>query len=136
MKTANSSFTVSTGKRNDLIDITGKVEKAVADAGVSEGTVLIFCPHTTAAITINENADPDVVHDILLTLSALIPQDRAGYLHSEGNSDAHVKSSLVGCSETVIITGGRLLLGTWQGIYFCEFDGSRKRTVNVQITGQ
>ncbi|MFA5292489.1 MAG: secondary thiamine-phosphate synthase enzyme YjbQ [Phycisphaerae bacterium] len=136
MKTANSSFTVSTGKRNEMVDITGKVEKAVADAGVSDGSVIIYCPHTTAAITINENADPDVVHDILLTLSALLPQDRAGYLHSEGNSDSHVKSSLVGCSETVIISGGKMQLGTWQGIYFCEFDGPRRRTVIVRITGQ
>jgi len=119
-----------------MVNITGKVEKAVADAGVSDGTVIIFCPHTTAAITINENADPDVVHDILLTLSYLMPKDKAGYQHAEGNSDAHVKSSLVGCSETVIITGGKLLLGTWQGIYFCEFDGPRKRTVNVQVTGK
>ncbi len=119
-----------------MVDITGKVEKALADSGISDGEVIIYCPHTTAAITINENADPDVVHDILLTLSELVPQNRDGYKHSEGNSDAHVKSSIVGCSETVIITGGQMQLGTWQGIYFCEFDGPRKRTVNVRITGQ
>ena len=136
MKILNNSFNVSTNKRCELVDITGKVEKAVAESGVSDGTVIIYCPHTTAAITINENADPDVVHDILLTLSALVPQDRAGYQHSEGNSDSHVKSSLIGCSETVIINSGRLLLGTWQGIYFCEFDGPRRRTVHVRITGQ
>ncbi len=119
-----------------MVDITGKVEKAVADAGISDGTVVIYCPHTTAAITINENADPDVVHDILLTLSALVPQDKDGYRHSEGNSDAHVKSSIVGCSETVLVNNGQMQLGTWQGIYFCEFDGPRKRSVIVQITGQ
>jgi secondary thiamine-phosphate synthase enzyme len=136
MKILNNSFTVSTGKRNEMVDITGKVEKAVADAGISDGTVVIYCPHTTAAITINENADPDVVHDILLTLSALVPQDKDGYRHSEGNSDAHVKSSIVGCSETVLVNNGQMQLGTWQGIYFCEFDGPRKRSVIVQITGQ
>jgi secondary thiamine-phosphate synthase enzyme len=136
MKILNHSFTVSTGKRCELVDITGKVEKAVAEAGISEGNVVVYCPHTTAAITINENADPDVVHDILLTLSALVPQDRSGYQHSEGNSDAHVKSSIIGCSETVLINNGQMLLGTWQGIYFCEFDGPRRRTVIVQITGQ
>ncbi len=136
MKILNHSFTVSTGKRCEFVDITGKVEKAVAEAGISEGTAVVYCPHTTAAITINENADPDVVHDILLTLSALVPKDRAGYQHSEGNSDAHVKSSIVGCSETILINNGQMLLGTWQGIYFCEFDGPRRRTVIVQITGQ
>jgi secondary thiamine-phosphate synthase enzyme len=136
MKILNNSFTVSTGKRNEMVDITGKVEKAVADSGISDGTVVIYCPHTTAAITINENADPDVVHDILLTLSALVPQDKDGYRHSEGNSDAHVKSSIVGCSETVLVNNGQMQLGTWQGIYFCEFDGPRKRAVSVQITGQ
>jgi len=136
VKILNNSFTVSTNKRNELVDITGKVEKAVAEAGISDGNVIVYCPHTTAAITINENADPDVVHDILLTLSALVPQDRSGYRHSEGNSDAHVKSSIIGCSETVIIRNGQMQLGTWQGIYFCEFDGPRKRIVSVQITGQ
>lgn len=136
MKILNNSFTVSTNKRNELVDITGKVEKAIAESGVSEGSVIVYCPHTTAALTINENADPDVVHDILLTLSALVPKDRNGYQHSEGNSDAHVKSSILGCSETVLINNGQMRLGTWQGVYFCEFDGPRKRTVLVQITGQ
>ncbi|PKL46721.1 MAG: hypothetical protein CVV39_06815 [Planctomycetes bacterium HGW-Planctomycetes-1] len=136
MKIISDTFLVSTNKRNELVDITGKVEKALAESGISEGSVIVYCPHTTAAITINENADPDVVHDILLTLSALIPQNRSGYRHSEGNSDAHVKSSILGCSQTVLISGGQMRLGTWQGIYFCEFDGPRKRTVIVQITGQ
>ncbi|MEN6383900.1 MAG: secondary thiamine-phosphate synthase enzyme YjbQ [Phycisphaerales bacterium] len=136
MKIINDSFAVGTNSRNQMIDITEKVQNAVQKSGITQGSVLIFCPHTTGAITINENADPDVVHDVLLTLSELIPQDRRGYRHNEGNSDSHVKSSLVGCSETVIINNGRLLLGTWQGIYFCEFDGPRNRTVNIQITGK
>jgi secondary thiamine-phosphate synthase enzyme len=136
MKILNNSFTVSTHNRNELVDITGKIEKAVAESGISEGNVIVYCPHTTAAITINENADPDVVHDILLTLEGLLPQMRSGYRHSEGNSDAHVKSSIIGCSETVLISAGQMQLGTWQGIYFCEFDGPRRRNVNVQIMGE
>lgn len=136
MKISNNSFTVSTNKRNELVDITGKVKKVIAEAGISDGNVIVYCPHTTAAITINENADPDVVHDILLTLADLIPQNKSGYQHSEGNSDAHVKSSILGCSQTVLIDNGQMQLGTWQGIYFCEFDGPRRRTVLVQITGQ
>lgn len=119
-----------------MIDITEEIQKTILSSGISDGSAVVYCPHTTAAITINENADPDVVHDILLTLSEIIPHRRTGYKHGEGNSDAHVKSSLVGCSETVIIHNGKLQLGTWQGIYFCEFDGPRRRTVNVQTTGQ
>ncbi|OHB51551.1 MAG: hypothetical protein A2Y10_11830 [Planctomycetes bacterium GWF2_41_51] len=135
MKFVTDSFPVSTNAHNQMLDISDKVRNAVEKSGISNGSVLVFCPHTTAAITINENADPDVTHDVLLTLSSLIPHNNAGYQHSEGNSDAHTKSSLVGCSETVIIKDNRLQLGTWQGIYFCEFDGPRKRTVNLQITG-
>ncbi len=136
MKTVNDSFPVNTNKRNELIDITDKIQSVIDKAGVKDGSIIVYCPHTTAAITINENADPDVVHDILLTLSELVPHHRSGYQHSEGNSDAHVKSSIIGCSETVLIAGGRMNLGTWQGIYFCEFDGPRRRTVHVQIMGQ
>ncbi|HBG78471.1 MAG TPA: hypothetical protein DDW84_06470 [Phycisphaerales bacterium] len=136
MKILTNSFDVNTTAGNQLIDITEKIRKAVSDTGITNGSAIIYCPHTTAAITINENADPDVVHDILLTLSEIIPRRRTGYRHGEGNSDAHVKSSLVGCSETVTITDGKLQLGVWQGIYFCEFDGPRKRTVHIQITGQ
>ncbi|MHB0946385.1 MAG: secondary thiamine-phosphate synthase enzyme YjbQ [Sedimentisphaerales bacterium] len=136
MKILNDSFDVNTTAGNQLIDITEKIRKAVSDTGITNGSAIIYCPHTTAAITINENADPDVVHDILLTLSEIIPRRRTGYRHGEGNSDAHVKSSLVGCSETIIISERKLQLGVWQGIYFCEFDGPRKRTVNIQITGQ
>jgi len=136
MKILNNSFDVNTTAGNQMLDITEKIQKVILDTGITNGSAIIYCPHTTAAITINENADPDVVHDILLTLSEIIPRRRTGYRHGEGNSDAHVKSSLVGCSETVIITDGKLQLGVWQGIYFCEFDGPRKRTVHIQITGQ
>jgi len=136
MKIVNDSFRVSTAKRSEMLDITEQIQSAVQKSEIAEGFVVVFCPHTTAAVTINENADPDVVHDILLTLAELIPQTRPGYRHSEGNSDAHVKSSLIGCSETIIISSGKLQLGTWQGIYFCEFDGPRRRTVNIQITGR
>lgn len=119
-----------------MLDITPAVEKIVRDSTVQDGYVTVYTPHTTAGITINENADPDVVHDILLTLEALVPAHRAGYQHSEGNSDAHVKSSLVGCSERILLEKGRLVLGTWQGIYFCEFDGPRSRKVIVQVLGE
>jgi len=136
MKIINESFCVETNKRNQMLDITDEVKSIIRQSGITQGSVIVFCPPTTGAITINENADPDVVHDVLLTLSEIIPANRKGYQHSEGNSDAHVKSSLVGCSETVIVKDGKMLLGTWQGIYFCEFDGPRRRTVKVQITGQ
>ena len=116
-----------------FLDITGQVQKAVRDSGVSEGTALVFVPHTTAAVTINENADPDVLHDLRLALTELTP--KLPYRHGEGNSPAHLKSSLFGCSQLVPIVGGKLALGTWQGIYFCEFDGPRKRKVQVQIIG-
>ena len=131
----NETISVKTHRRNEMIDITSEVSAAVAQSDIDTGTVLIFCPHTTAGITINENADPDVTHDILLTLDELFPQRRRGYRHNEGNSDAHVKSSLVGASETIFIQNGRLKLGTWQGVYFCEFDGPRSRRVDIYITG-
>jgi len=128
------TISVSTHNRNEMIDITDPVREVVRSSGIKDGIVTVFCPHTTGAITINENADPDVIHDMLLTLEALIPHHRQGYRHSEGNSDAHVKSSLVGTSETVILQGGSLLLGTWQGIYFCEFDGPRSRKVHISVS--
>ena len=128
-------LSVQTHRRNEMVDITAEVAATVAKCSVDTGTVIVFCPHTTAGITINENADPDVPHDILLTLEELFPQHRAGYRHNEGNSDAHVKSSLVGASETIFIQNGQLKLGTWQGVYFCEFDGPRSRHVNLHIMG-
>jgi secondary thiamine-phosphate synthase enzyme len=118
-----------------MIDITSEVGRVVEESGIQDGQVTVYTPHTTAGITINENADPDVVHDILLTLEALIPQNQPGYRHGEGNSDAHVKSSLIGCSRQILLKDGRMVLGTWQGIYFCEFDGPRRRNVIVQIMG-
>ena len=127
---------IRTGTRSQMIDITGQVASMVAKSGICDGDVVVFCPHTTAAVTINENADPDVVHDVLLTLSDVLPQGRPGYRHNEGNSDAHCKSSLVGCSVQVLVQDGRLRLGTWQAIYFCEFDGPRPREVLVQIRGE
>ena len=116
-----------------FLDITGQVQKAVRDSGVSEGTALVFVPHTTAAVTINENADPDVLHDLRLAMAALVP--KLSYRHGEGNSPAHLKSSLFGCSQLVPIVGGKLALGTWQGIYFCEFDGPRRRNFQVVVQG-
>ena len=116
-----------------FIDITGQVRKIVASGNVQNGLCQIFVPHTTAGVTINENADPDVVMDMLAALGKMVPD--LHYRHSEGNSPAHVKSSLVGCSITVPISEGRLCLGTWQGIYFCEFDGPRTRKVWVNLVG-
>ena len=136
MKIIQEDFRVSTKSRNQMIDITSQVSSLVGQSGVTEGDVIVYCPHTTAAITINENADPSVPHDMLLTLEELMPQHRSGYRHSEGNSDSHCKSSLVGCSEQILIKDKSLVLGTWQGIFFCEFDGPRNRKVIVQIRGE
>ena len=136
MNILQESFDLSTKKRNELLDITAKVSSIVRKSGVTNGSVIVYCQHTTAAITINENADPSVVHDILLTLEELVPHHRPGYRHGEGNSDSHVKSSMFGCSEQILISDGTLQLGTWQGVYFCEFDGPRSRKVLVQVSGQ
>ena len=124
------SFSVQTRTRTQFIDITDKVQSAVSALGVQDGVVTVFVPHTTAGITINENADPSVVADIQDALEKLAPW-RAGYKHAEGNAAAHVKASLMGSAVRVIVEGGRLVLGTWQGIYFCEFDGPRTRHVYV-----
>ena len=123
---------VRTDHREQLIDVTAEIESAVTGSGVKEGICYIFTPHTTAAITINENADPDVRIDFLKGLAHL-NFDAVKFAHVEGNSSAHLKSSLVGCSEFVIVEDGRLRLGTWQGIYFCEFDGPRSRQVYVTV---
>lgn len=124
-------FSLKTNKRIEYIDITGRLQEAVNDSGVLEGVCLIHIPHTTAGITINENADPDVVRDINQHLSKLIPA-HDHFQHSEGNSDSHIKSTLTNPSLSVIIHKGRLMLGTWQGIYFCEYDGPRSRQVFVK----
>jgi secondary thiamine-phosphate synthase enzyme len=136
MNMTQTVLSVSTSCRNQMLNITHQVEQIVSQSGIQNGIVTVFCPHTTAGITINENADPDVCHDILLTLNKLLPQNLPGYRHCEGNSDAHVKSSLIGCSRQVMLNKGSLVLGTWQGLFFCEFDGPRTRSIHVQIMGQ
>ena len=136
MKIIQEVFRISTKSRNQMIDITSQVHSIVSQSGIANGDAIVYCPHTTAAITINENADPSVPHDILLTLEELLPHHRPGYRHSEGNSDAHCKSSLLGCSEQILIKDESLDLGTWQGIFFCEFDGPRSRKVMLQIRGE
>lgn len=126
---------VSTRRREELVDITSSVEGAVGKAGISSGICVLYCPHTTAAITVNEGADPSVAEDMVMGLRQLIPLDW-GFSHMEGNSDAHIKASVIGPSETVIVDGGRLVLGTWQRIFFCEFDGPRKREFFVKVQGR
>lgn len=121
---------ITTKAREEMLDVTGLVEECVRQSGVAEGICYLFVPHTTAAVTINENADPDVPRDILATLAKLVP--RSGpYAHREGNADAHVKASLLGHSASIPVRQGRLALGTWQGIFFCEFDGPRRRRMLV-----
>lgn len=125
-------FEIKTSARTQMIDMTGEVSKIVSESGIKDGLAVIHIPHTTAAVTINENADPDVQKDMTKFMDRLIPHEN-WFDHSEGNSDSHIKSSLFGCSQTVIIEKGRLVLGTWQGIYFCEFDGPRSRKVFVKV---
>lgn len=129
------SFTIRTSKRNEFVEITDEVRAAVRASGVASGLCVVYCPHTTAGVTVQENADPDVVRDMLLWLDDRIPKDVPGFRHAEGNSDSHLKSSLIGVSATLVIEGGDLVFGTWQGVYFCEFDGPRTRTVHVQTIG-
>ena len=127
------TISVRTAGRDQFVDITDEVSEAVAESGVDDGVATVFVPHTTAGVTINENADPSVVTDLLAALDQAVPWRQGFYRHSEGNSAAHVKSSMVGCSQEVLVTGGRLLLGTWQGIYFCEFDGPRSRQAIIAV---
>jgi secondary thiamine-phosphate synthase enzyme len=124
------SFEVSTSRRTQFVDISDRVREIARDLGVSEGVVTVFVPHTTAGITINENADPDVMADVEACLERVVPW-KGDYQHAEGNAAAHVKASLVGSSVQILVRGGSVQLGTWQGIYFCEFDGPRKRHVWV-----
>ena len=123
---------VKTSAHNEFVDITGLVQSAVGESGVDDGACLVYVPHITAGVTINENADPSVRADMLMMLDKMVPESMK-YTHAEGNSPGHVKSSLVGCSAHVPVRAGRLSLGTWQGIYFCEFDGPRTRQVWVQM---
>lgn len=125
-------LTVKTASRTEFIDITSEVQQVVASANISDGLCMIYVPHTTAAVTINESADPSVQADILSVLNTMVPWD-AGYRHMEGNSAAHIKTTLVGASELVAVENRRLILGTWQGIFFCEFDGPRTRKVHVKL---
>ncbi|MDR0197171.1 MAG: secondary thiamine-phosphate synthase enzyme YjbQ [Oscillospiraceae bacterium] len=127
-------YTLS-AKREDFYNITPQVREAVAKSGVICGVAVVYCPHTTAGITINENADPDVVRDLLIGLNKAFP-DRAEFRHGEGNSAAHLKASAIGSSATVIVENGKLLLGTWQGLFFCEFDPPRNRKFYVKVTGE
>jgi len=127
------TITLRTSAHTQFVDVTDRVRALVRDSGVKSGTVLLYVPHTTAAVTINENADPAVIHDVLADLDRLVPLEQPYYRHEEGNSPGHTKSTLVGCSIVVPIEDGHLLLGTWQGIYFCEFDGPRTRTLRVKI---
>ena len=123
---------VATSRHTQMVDISYEVQKAVAESGVTEGICVIYSPHTTAGITINENADPDVKQDFTTEMAKIVPWED-GYRHFEGNSAAHIKASMMGFAQEVIIEDGRLLLGTWQGIYFCEYDGPRHRKVYVKI---
>ncbi|EKO37500.1 MAG: secondary thiamine-phosphate synthase enzyme [Solidesulfovibrio magneticus str. Maddingley MBC34] len=120
-----------TPRREALVRITPALADLIAAKGWQDGAVVVFCPHTTAGLTVNEDADPDVATDMVMAMGRLVPRD-AGYRHAEGNSDAHVKTTLVGPSLTLIVSGGRLQLGTWQGVYLCEWDGPRTRKVWVQ----
>lgn len=133
--TTLTGFTVRTQAQNEWLNITAEVERAVAASGVGEGICVVFVPHTTAAVTVNENADPDVPRDVGLALGIISP-DRREFRHGEGNSAAHTKTSLVGPSVTLIVSDGRLLLGTWQGVWFTEYDGPRARKVHVRVLGE
>jgi secondary thiamine-phosphate synthase enzyme len=128
-------FPVKTSTQTEFLDITRSVQEAVKKTGVEGGICIIFVPHTTAAVTINENADPSVVQDILMELNKIVPLKNQ-YRHMEGNSPAHIKASLLGCSQVVFVESGKLFLGTWQGIFFCEFDGPRNRKVYVKVISE
>jgi secondary thiamine-phosphate synthase enzyme len=126
------TLTVKTKSKTEFVEITGDIENAIRSQGVNDGICMLFVPHTTAAITINESADPSVKSDILMVLNKIVPWKEA-YRHLEGNSPAHIKSSIIGASEIIAVEGGRLKLGTWQGVFFCEFDGPRSRKVHIRF---
>ena len=127
-----NEYSVKTGSRTEMVNIDRLVTEAIRESGVTEGHCVVFVPHTTAAVTINENADPAVRRDIIMELNKIIPFSD-GYAHMEGNSAAHIKTSLTGSSETIIVSGGRPMLGTWQSVFFCEFDGPRNRKVWIDV---
>ena len=130
-----TKLNVRTSEHTQMLDITAQIQAVVRESGVKDGICTVFIPHTTAAVTINENADPDVVRDFTMEINKIVPWEDH-YAHMEGNSAAHLKSSMIGFSEQIIIDDGHLVLGTWQGIYFCEFDGPRHRNVYVKIMGE
>ena len=123
---------VETSQRNEMVDVTEGLFQVVRSQNITEGMLIVYVPHTTAAVTINENADPDVKSDLLAKLSALVPQREAYYQHAEGNSDSHLKAAMLGHTVTILVEGGSLVLGRWQGVYFCEFDGPREREMFVK----
>ena len=125
-------ITVKTGSRTEFIDVTSKIQQEISSSGFQSGICMVYVPHTTAAVTINESADPSVKKDILMILNRIVPWE-AEYRHLEGNSPAHLKSTIVGASELVAVENGQLVLGTWQGIFFCEFDGPRTRKVHLKL---
>ncbi|MGW9128758.1 secondary thiamine-phosphate synthase enzyme YjbQ [Paenibacillus chitinolyticus] len=127
------TYDLITRKRDEMVEITDIVARLVQDSSLEDGTAIVYCPHTTAGITINENADPDVKRDVLMRLDEVFPWEHPRDRHAEGNTAAHLKAMTVGASQTVFIRGGRLQLGHWQGIYFCEFDGPRSRTFTVKL---
>ena len=129
------TISLSTRQRNQMIEVTEQVQQAVRDAKMWSGYVICYVPHTTAGITIQENADPDVVHDVLWKLEKLVPKHEDAYRHAEGNTDSHIKASMMGSSVMVFVENGKLVFGTWQGIYFCEFDGPRQRKMIVKTVG-
>jgi secondary thiamine-phosphate synthase enzyme len=129
------TFEVHTSRREELIRVTSALQELVDAKGWRDGALVVYCPHTTAALTVNEAADPDVAADLVMALSRLLPRE-AGYKHVEGNSDAHIKTTLVGPSQTLIVSGGRIQLGTWQGVFLCEWDGPRNRKLWAQWLGQ
>lgn len=126
-------FNIKTASRDQMIDITPQVAEVLSQSGVTDGQITVYIPHTTAGVTINENADPDVIHDVLGILDQVVPWRQDFYRHCEGNSAAHVKSTMTGCSAVVPVIDGRMTLGTWQSIFFCEFDGPRTRKVIVTV---
>jgi secondary thiamine-phosphate synthase enzyme len=126
-------LSLPTAVRNEIVDVTNRVQRLVQEHGLREGLVVLYVPHTTAAVTVNENYDPDVKHDVLAKLSEMIPKSEKYYHHDEGNSDSHLKTALVGNSAMLIVENGKLLLGQWQGVYFCEFDGPRNRELIVKL---
>ena len=126
------TLSVQTSSRNELVEVTDRLRKIVSSFRINEGMLVVYVPHTTAAVTINENADPDVKSDLLAKLSSLVPKNETYYRHGEGNSDSHLKAAMVGHTVTVLVEGGKLVLGRWQGVYFCEFDGPRQRELIVK----